>query len=64
VISVLYVDDDRSLLEIGKLFLERTGEFQVELRDSAIKAMDLLQSSSFDIIISDYEMPLMNGLEF
>ena len=64
MISVLYVDDDLSLLEIGKLFLERTGEFQVELRDSAVKAVDLLKTTTFDIIISDYEMPVMNGLEF
>ena len=64
MISVLYVDDDLTLLELGKLFLERTGEFQVELRDSAVEAVELLKNTSFDIILSDYEMPVMNGLEF
>jgi hypothetical protein len=43
MISVLYVDDDLTLLELGKLFLERTGEFQVELRDSAVEAVELLK---------------------
>ena len=27
--SVLYVDDEPSLLEIGKIFLERSGNFRV-----------------------------------
>jgi hypothetical protein len=47
MISVLYVDDDLTLLELGKLFLERTGEFQVELRDSAVEAVELLKNTSF-----------------
>ncbi|MDD1727470.1 MAG: PAS domain S-box protein [Methanospirillum sp.] len=63
MISVLYVDDDFSLLEIGKLFLERMGEFRIELRDSAQNALHLLSTTPFDIIISDYEMPGMDGLE-
>ncbi|NLV26171.1 MAG: PAS domain S-box protein [Methanomicrobiales archaeon] len=64
MISILYVDDDRSLLEIGKLFLERTADFQVELADSADMGLTLLSHDHFDVIISDYEMPKKNGLEF
>ncbi len=28
---ILYVDDEPDLLEIGKLFLERSGEFNVDI---------------------------------
>ena len=64
MISVLYIDDDPFLLEIGKVYLERIGDFRVELSDSATKALIHLETTSFDVIISDYEMPEMDGLEF
>ncbi len=64
MISVLYVDDDDSLLEIGKIYLERTKDFTVTLQNSAKKALKTLKERSFDAIVSDYQMPLMDGLEF
>lgn len=30
-ISVLYVDDEPDLLDLGKIFLERTGDFRVTI---------------------------------
>lgn len=64
MISVLYVDDEQTLLDIGKIFLERLGNFTVTLQNSAREALELLQTRSFDAIISDYQMPGMDGLEF
>ena len=63
-IRVLYADDETSLLDIGKLFLERTGDFLVTTIDSATAALALLKTEQFDAIISDYQMPDMDGLEF
>ncbi|MDO8842649.1 PAS domain S-box protein [Methanocalculus sp.] len=62
-ISILYVDDEPALLEIGKLFLERMGEFSVTKSESATDAIRLLSDQRFDAIISDYQMPEMNGIE-
>lgn len=64
MISVLYVDDDLSLLEISKLYLEKTGEFHIDTVESAPHALDILQHRSYDAVISDYQMPEMNGIEF
>ncbi len=63
-LRVLYVDDETDLLEIGKLFLEETGDFSVVTIDSASAALTLLASEKFDAIISDYQMPGMNGIQF
>lgn len=63
-ISVLYVDDERELLSIGKIFLERSGEFGVTTALSAKEGLDLLSVSRFDVIISDYLMPDMDGIDF
>jgi PAS domain S-box-containing protein len=63
-IRVLYVDDDKGLLDIGKKFLERTGDFSVTTLESATLALDLLKKDRFDAIISDYQMPGMDGIRF
>jgi len=63
-ISVLYVDDEPALLDIGKLFLERTTEFTVTTASSAAIALGLLKSNGIQAIVSDYQMPDMDGIGF
>jgi PAS domain S-box-containing protein len=62
--SVLYVDDEPMLLELAKIFLERTGDFRVDTVTSAPAALDTLTRTSYDCIIADYQMPLMDGIVF
>jgi DNA-binding response OmpR family regulator len=63
-ISVIYVDDEPSLLEIGRLFLQKSGTFTVTTAESADEAIQTLKKQSFDAIISDYQMPGMDGIAF
>ena len=63
-ISVLYVDDEPDLLELGKLSLEESGNFSVRTINSASSALTLLEEENFDAIISDYQMPNMDGIQF
>jgi PAS domain S-box-containing protein len=62
--SILYVDDEPMLLELAKLFLEKTGDFRVDTVTSATEALDILAKTSYDCIISDYQMPVMDGIIF
>jgi PAS domain S-box-containing protein len=62
--SVLYVDDEKSLLEIAQIFLQISGEFRVSIMTSAQKALDSPSIWSYDAIISDYQMPGMDGIAF
>src|SRR5208283_2630740 len=62
--NVLYVDDEPGLLEIGKLFLEQSGQFTVDVTTSALDALALLNTKTYDAIISDYQMPDMDGIKF
>jgi PAS domain S-box-containing protein len=61
---ILLVDDEPGFLEIAKIFLERAGDLHVETALSAAAALDLPDFLSFDAVVSDYEMPGMNGIEF
>jgi len=62
--SVLYVDDAAELRDLGKLYLETIGDFAVTTADSADHALDLLRERTFDLILSDFDMPVMNGIGF
>ena len=64
VIRVLYVDDEPSLLELAKVFLERYGDFAVTVATSAAEAIRILRQERFDTIVSDYQMPDMDGIAF
>lgn len=63
IIHVLYVEDRLDLLQAGRDYLENSGDFQVTTIGSATDAVSLLSSHSFDAILSDYQMPGMNGIE-
>ncbi len=62
--SILYVDDDPHLLEVARYFLEDTGEFTLATSLLATEALRRSDISTFDAIISDYEMPRMDGIAF
>ncbi len=63
-ISVLYVDDESALLDIGKLYLEQTKEFAVTTVSSGSAALDRIKSNGIQAIVSDYQMLGMDGIEF
>ncbi len=64
-IKTLLVDDERSLLEQSKIFLERMDQdLEVITAISPEKACSLLNEKDIEVIVSDYQMPDTNGLEF
>ena len=64
MISLLYVDDEPDLLDLCKLFLEREGEFSVVTVTSAREGLKILAEGMIDAIVSDYQMPGMDGIDF
>ena len=63
MITVLFVDDEPGLLDIARFFLERRGDIEVTTSKSAGDALSALKERKFDVIVSDYEMPGMNGID-
>ncbi len=64
MLNVLCVDDEEHFLELAKEFLETSGDIRVDTANSVAKAERAMSRVQYDAIISDYQMPLTNGLEF
>lgn len=64
-LSVLHVDDQPALTELVKAYLEQIDpDFTILEAHNATAALQLLEAESIDCIVSDYEMPEMNGISF
>jgi PAS domain S-box-containing protein len=64
-IHILHVDDEPDFAELAADMLEREDDrFAVETVTSPSKGLDRLSADDFDCIISDYDMPGQNGIEF
>jgi CheY-like chemotaxis protein len=61
---VLFIDDERSLAVLGSKILERAG-YRVSVHTNAREALEGFRSQphSYDLIITDWTMPGMNGID-
>jgi PAS domain S-box-containing protein len=64
-IAILHVDDDPKFAELASTFLERESDrFSVETTTSADAGLERLADGDVDCIVSDYDMPGTDGIEF
>jgi PAS domain-containing protein len=63
-IAVLYVDDEPALLELTTIFLGRERDLSIDTALSARAAREMLRLRPYDVIVADYLMPEMDGIEF
>ena len=61
---ILIVDDHQLAREVLKLFLETQGYLVEEAENGAEGLARIEQGHSFDLVISDNQMPVMAGMEF
>lgn len=62
--KILYVDDDKLLTSTFATLMKVEGFEDVVIYNNPIEAVEYLKQNSPDLIISDFLMPEMNGLEF
>ncbi|TKX76265.1 response regulator, partial [Halorubrum sp. SD626R] len=64
-IDVLHVDDDPSVLDLTSAYLDRElASVAVTSVTDPTEALDRLSEGAFDCVVSDYDMPGMDGLAF
>lgn len=60
--NVLFADDDSKMHLILTLWLKKHAH-EVDCVSDGQKALQLLEKQSYDILITDVNMPLVNGIE-
>ncbi len=61
-IKVLVVDDQNSVRQMTRMALEEIGFRHIHEAENGVQAMETASVQPLDLIISDYNMPEMDGL--
>ena len=59
---ILVVDDEESIREFLDIMLKKEG-YEVTLAEDGRRAQELIKKKTFDMVISDLQMPHMTGVE-
>ncbi len=59
---ILVVDDETSMCKFMQIMLAKEG-YDVEAEPSSIKALEMIKTGDFDLVIADLMMPEMSGLD-
>jgi len=62
--KILFVDDEKAIIDIMQPMIERLG-YEVSVRTSSIEGLEAFRANPnrFDLVITDFTMPNMTGME-
>lgn len=65
IYNILIVDDEKEVLNALRTTFERAKQFKSKIitAESSEKAMNILKNQEFDLVLSDYKIPGINGIE-
>ena len=64
MITILLVHDNSDLIDATRSNLEKGGEVRVDAVSSTKQAIEVLRNRNYDVIVSYYQLPEVNGIEF
>jgi len=62
--TIVIVDDEEMVLTSLSAFLSLETDYTVEIFTSAREALEYIKNNDIDLVVSDYLMPEMNGIQF
>ncbi len=63
-LRVIFVDDEPNLLmSLKRVLRPLRHEWEMVFTESALKALELMEIESFDVVVTDMRMPGMNGIQ-
>ena len=60
--KILVVEDDFANQQVSLLFLQKFG-YDVEVAENGANAVELAERNSYQLILMDCQMPILNGFE-
>jgi CheY-like chemotaxis protein len=61
--KILLIEDDEELRLVVEMFLS-WAQFEVVMACDGVEGLEFLSKTHFDLVITDFRMPRMNGIEF
>jgi len=61
-LRIMLVEDNKINQDLARIVLEQDGEQQVMVAENGLEALQKLSQKTFDLILMDMQMPLMDGL--
>ncbi|MBM7566306.1 response regulator [Paenibacillus sacheonensis] len=61
--NILLAEDDKKLGKLVKYMLEKKGGYHVDWVENGEDALDYARGSAYDVLLLDWMMPLMNGVD-
>lgn len=61
--KILLVDDDRDMCESLSDVISLESDYKISFTIDPFKALEMVRDEDFSLIIIDYKMPEMNGIE-
>ena len=62
--KIIIVDDEQIVTSTLKTLLSLEGDYNPAVFNSPLEALEYIKKSEIDLVISDFLMPAMNGIEF
>ncbi len=59
--SIIFVDDNHTILKVYSRLFNKDNKWKCYFVDSAPKALEILETTTVDLIVTDLEMPEMSG---
>jgi two-component system chemotaxis response regulator CheY len=63
-LPILIVDDQKTMLRIIRALLNQIGFTNVTEAIDGVKALDLMRTQNFGLVLSDWNMDPMSGMDF
>ncbi len=63
ILKILLINADPDLAQVSKINLERISRLSVTITGTGDEALRLSRETGFDAVVSDYDMPDMNGID-
>jgi len=62
-IEVLLVNEDKDVLDIVETFLQQEGDLDITSEADPEAALEMAVDGDYDVVVSDFKMPRLDGLE-
>jgi DNA-binding response OmpR family regulator len=60
--SVLIIDDDKDVGNLFKIYLEKSGEYQIDAYTDPVDALYYFKKGLYDLVLLDLKMPQIDGI--